>query len=254
VQNLVRHHNIDVVLLVEYAFGVSQLPWLLLNDGLIKRSSLPNFGVFVRATHKLRLLPYKFGRRANLWNWVPPSGVEGTMVLIHGFDRRNYDDSTRRSLFRRVREAVQRREEARHHKHTILAGNFNAQPFDSAMSAADGLHAIGVRSVKANASRAVKGAASAMDFFYNPMWRAYGQQPQSEAGTATHYWWGEWVHDLGWHMLDQVVFRPGESPRFPEGQLRIITEVGGIPLVTPAGLPDSQRASDHLPVVFHWDL
>src|SRR5260370_720415 len=120
--------------------------------------------------------------------WVPPSGVEGTMVLIHGFDRRNYDDSTRRSLFRRVREAVQRREETRDHKRTILAGDFNAQPFDSAMSAADGLHAIGVRSVKANANRAIRGAASAMDFFYNPMWRAYGQQPQSEAGTATHYW------------------------------------------------------------------
>jgi endonuclease/exonuclease/phosphatase family metal-dependent hydrolase len=189
-----------------------------------------------------------------MWKWVPPSGLEGTVVLIHGFDRRNYDDSTRRTLFRRVRETVQRREGARHHQRTILAGDFNAQPFDSAMAAADGLHAIGVRSVRTSASRAVRGAASAIDFFYNPMWRAYGQQPQSEAGAATHYWLGQWVHELGWHMLDQVVFRPGESPRFPEDQIRIITQVGSVPLVTLDGLPDSQTASDHLPVVFHWNL
>ena len=62
VQNLVRQHNIDVVLLVEYAFGISQLPGLLLNDGLVKRSSLPKFGVFVRNTHRLRLLPYKLSK------------------------------------------------------------------------------------------------------------------------------------------------------------------------------------------------
>src|SRR5579862_5839602 len=95
VLNLVRQHAIDFVLLVEYAFGISQLPALLRDEGLVKRASLPRFGVFVRDSHLLRLLPRKFGKRANMWQWVPPSGVEGTVVLLHGFDRRNYDDSTR---------------------------------------------------------------------------------------------------------------------------------------------------------------
>ncbi len=40
VQNLVQQHQIDVVLLVEYAFGVSQLPWLLLADGDCVAASL----------------------------------------------------------------------------------------------------------------------------------------------------------------------------------------------------------------------
>lgn len=254
VQNLVRQHNIDVVLLVEYAFGVSQLPLLLLNDGLIRRSSSPKFGVFVRNTHGFRLLRYRLGKRANMWRWVPPSGRAGTLVLLHGFDRRNYDDSTRRVFFRRVTDAVQRREESVHHQRTVIAGDFNAQPFDSAMASADGLHAMGVRTVKMNVSRKVSGSPSAMDFFYNPMWRAYGQLPQSEAGSATHYWLGRWAHELGWHMLDQVVLRPGEASRFPEDQIRILTQVGAVPLVTPEGLPDAQTASDHLPVVFHWNL
>jgi len=254
VQNLVRQHNIDVVLLVEYAFVVSQLPVLLLSDGLVRRSSSPKFGVFVRNTHRFQPLRYGLGKRANLWRWVPPSGRAGTVLLLHGFDRRNYDDSTRRAFFRRVTEAVQRREGRAKHQRTIIAGDFNADPFDSAMAAVDGLHAIGVRAIKKQMTRAVRGAAAAMDFFYNPMWRTYGQQPQSEAGAATHYWLGQWAHELGWHMLDQVVLRPGEAPRFPEDQIRIITRVGAIPLVTPEGLPDSQTASDHLPVVFHWNL
>jgi hypothetical protein len=86
------------------------------------------------------------------------------------------------------------------------------------------------------------------------MWRAYGQQPHSEAGAATHYWLGRWAHELAWHMLDQVVLRPGESVRFPEDQLQIITQVGAVPLVTAEGVPNGQTASDHLPVVFHWNL
>jgi hypothetical protein len=118
---------------------------------------------------------------------------------------------------------------------------------------ADGLHALGVRAVRAQSSRAVRGAGVA-DFYYNPMWRVYGQRPQAEAGTATHYWLGAGVRELGWHMLDQVVLRPEESARFPEDQLRIVTQVGGISLLDPDGLPDRQTASDHLPLVFRWDL
>ena len=55
-------------------------------------------------------------------------------------------------------------------------------------------------------------------------------------------------------MLDQVVLRPEEIGRFPEDQLRIITRVGAISLLDPEGLPDSRTASDHLPIVFHWNL
>jgi hypothetical protein len=118
----------------------------------------------------------------------------------------------------------------------------------------DGLHAIGVQSVRASTSRTVSGAGGATDFFYNPMWRTYGHQQHQEAGAATHYWIRAWAHELGWFMLDQVVLRPEESGRFPESQLRIITQVGAISLLDAEGLPDAQTASDHLPIVFHWNL
>jgi hypothetical protein len=254
VQNLVRQLQIDIVLLVEYAFRLSQLPGLLMNDGLLKRRSPKRFGVFSRVNQGLRLTRYRFADRAGLWKWTPPSGQEGLVVLLHGFDRRNYDDSTRRVFFRRVADTVRRCEASRGHRRTIIAGDFNAQPFESAMTDSDGLHAIGVQAVGPATSRKVRGKTGASDFFYNPMWRVYGHQQHPEAGAATHYWIGTKGHELGWHMLDQVVLRPEESARFPEDQLRIVTQVGSIPLLDPDGLPDRRTASDHLPVVFHWDL
>ena len=254
VQNLVREHRIDVVLLVEYAFGTSRLPDLLEKDGLYKCSSPDRFGVFARESHELARLQYRLGKRAGLWRWVPPSGNEGLVVLLHGFDRRNAADSTRRVFFRRVADAVRRCEASRGHRRSILAGDFNAYPFESAMTDSDGLHALGVLTADGRTARKVWGVERSADFFYNPMWRAYGHQQHPDAGAATYHWMGANARELGWHMLDQVVLRPEESVRFPEEQLRIVTRVGGVSLLDSAGLPDRQTASDHLPVVFHWDL
>jgi hypothetical protein len=254
VYGLVRQFNVDVVLLVEYPIATSQLPTLLLPEKLVKRKSADRFGVFVRDTHKFRKLRFRLGTRANLWEWEPPSGQVGVIALLHGLDRLHYDDSTRRMLFRKVAAAVQRWETKCQHRHSIIAGDFNAQPFESAVSAADGLHAIGLRSVKQAPTRKVREGDGAAEFFYNPMWRVYGQQPHSEAGSATHYWTKEWGHELAWHMLDQVVLRPGESSRFPEDQLQIVNQVGGISLLDGDGIPDKKTASDHLPLVFRWDL
>ncbi len=254
VHAMVRHYGIDVVLLVEYVLGASQLPGLLLADGLVRRTSAARFGVFVRSTHRLRRLPYRIGNRANIWKWQPPNGQEGLIALVHGYDRRNFDDGTRRVFFRRVVQAVERGELKAKHQRTIVAGDFNANPFESAVADSDGLHAIGVRAFQTLTSRKVRSGSAPTDFFYNPMWRAYGQQPRLDAGMATHYWVKEWVHELAWHMLDQVVLRPGETARFPEDQLRVITEIGAISLLDGNGLPDSTTASDHLPIVFHWNL
>lgn len=254
VQNLVRQYNIDIVLLVEFAFGTSRLSGILPADGLFKRGSPKRFGVFSRIAHPVKPLRYPLGSRVKFWRWLPPSGGRGLIVLLHGLDRRNYDDSTRRVFFRRVADAVRRDEKLKGHAHTIVVGDFNAHPFESSIVASDGLHAIGVLSVKKGDARKVREAGAATDFFYNPMWRVYGHREHHDAGAATHHWVGSWAHELGWQMLDQVVLRPGEAARFPEERLQIVSKIGGISLLDTQGLPDRQTASDHLPVIFHWDL
>jgi hypothetical protein len=86
------------------------------------------------------------------------------------------------------------------------------------------------------------------------MWRMYGHEQHPEAGAATHYWTRSWAHELGWFMVDQVVLRPEEATNFPEDQLRIVSQVGAISLLDGDGLPDKRTASDHLPIIFHWNL
>jgi hypothetical protein len=258
VEALVRQHNIDVVLLVEYAFGTSQLSTKLLRLGLIKRTESKRFGVFVRATHRIQRLNYKLVNRVAMWRWTPPSGQDGLITLVHGFDRRNYDDSTRRVLLGQVAAAVRRREVGRHRR-SIILGDFNAQPFESAIMASDGLHALGIRAMNNQVSRRVAALKDSADFFYNPMWRLYGHLAPKEAGMGTHYWEKGFAHEYCWHMIDQVVIRPEEVARFPEDRLSIITAVGSNPanaisLLDAGGQPDSVSASDHLPVLFHWNL
>jgi hypothetical protein len=255
VQSIVREHKIDIVLLVEYSPTKtgSDLSNLLRLDGLVKRSTSERFGVFGRLNDGMILSPVTIGTRLELWDWTPDSGVGGRFALVHGLDRMNNDDGTRRVFFRRVADSV-KAAEAGSHRRSIVVGDFNAQPFESAIVSSDGLHAIGIRQESNQTSRAIRLTDEREEFFYNPMWRLYGHVPSEEAGMATHYWQNRLAGELFWHMLDQVVLRPEECTSFPEDRIKILTKVGAIHLLAPDGIPDKTVGSDHLPLVFHWNL
>ena len=135
-----------------------------------------------------------------------------------------------------------------------MVGDFNANPFESAVLSSDGLHAIGVRQVNNLTNRRVRWGDAGEDFFYNPMWRVYGHVPSLEAGMATHYWQNSLAAELFWHMLDQVVIRPEECVRFAEDELQILTRIGTVRLLAPDGTLDKAVGSDHLPIIFAWNL
>lgn len=86
------------------------------------------------------------------------------------------------------------------------------------------------------------------------MWRKYGHVVSNDAGMATYHWQNCQAGEFFWHMLDQVAIRPEEAQCFPEDRLKIITSVGGVSLLTPGGIPDIAVGSDHLPIVFHWNV
>jgi hypothetical protein len=140
------------------------------------------------------------------------------------------------------------------HRRSIVVGDFNAHPFESAVLSSDGLHAIGIRQVSSLTSRPIRLGEAREDFFYNPMWRLYGHIPSSDAGMATYYWQNRLAGELFWHMLDQVVIRPEECARFPEENLKILSNIGTVRLLAPDGGLDQGVGSDHLPLVFNWNL
>ncbi len=55
-------------------------------------------------------------------------------------------------------------------------------------------------------------------------------------------------------MFDQVLMRPDLIDRFDTDTLKIIDRVGNISLLSGQGTPNKQIGSDHLPLLFKFDL
>lgn len=131
------------------------------------------------------------------------------------------------------------------HQRTVLVGDFNMNPFEPGIVAANGLNAVMSRSVAAADSREVQGKD--FTFFYNPMWGHFADALEGPSGTF-YYRNAEPVAYF-WHMFDQVLIRPALLSIFKNDDLKILS--GGMSsFLTATGLPDDSVASDHLPVLF----
>lgn len=253
IEDLVVEHRVDVVMLVESrnVNARSLLRRLGRTAQFEHLPSDPRFGVYVRFSRSFMqpiVLPRKETRLA-FWRLALPRHLEILFGIVHGLDKRNHDAKTQRLFMRRVVEYVDWIESTNAHKRTILLGDFNANPFEEPIASADGLHAIPMKQVNGQTYREVE--KSRYEFFYNPMWSCYSAR---ESPPATYYFYKYAAHELFWHMLDGVVVRPEMLDSFPQQQLRILNQAGSRSLLTTAGLPDIDWASDHLPVLFRLDL
>jgi len=130
------------------------------------------------------------------------------------------------------------------HQRTMVLGDLNMNPFEAGMvGARGGLHAVMSRSVAARETRVVQNEQCR--FFYNPMWNHMGDR--GDAGGTYYYESSEAVCYF-WNMFDQVLLRPELLKGFAPEQVRIVTEIGGVPLLE-GGRPNRKVASDHLPVL-----
>jgi mRNA deadenylase 3'-5' endonuclease subunit Ccr4 len=89
-------------------------------------------------------------------------------------------------------------------------------------------------------------------FFYNPMWRLFGDNTPGVPGTY-YYGSGNQVNYF-WNIFDQILLRPKLLPYFDEKSLQILSDVGDKSLLNKRGLPNTSFASDHLPVLFQLSI
>ncbi len=161
--------------------------------------------------------------------------------LVHGVDIRNYDASTRQAFAQALAGDIRFVQEQQGHKRVILLGDFNMNPFDPGMNLAMGLNAMMTRACVAAEHRTFQGEQ--YDFYYNPMWSLFGDDSKGPAGT---------IYDTssqgsyGWSMLDQVVLNYSVVDELQE--VEILTHAGSHCLTDAKGRPDSNNASDHLPI------
>jgi hypothetical protein len=119
-------------------------------------------------------------------------------------------------------------------------------PFENGIVSATGLHGVMSRQIAERQTRIVQ--KRAYQFFYNPMWSLLGDSTPGPPGT---YHYSQAEHKVYfWNMFDQVLIRPQLLNRFKNSDLTIVYSCGDCSFLSKNGVPDSNIASDHLPVVF----
>ncbi len=108
------------------------------------------------------------------------------------------------------------------HSRTLLIGDFNMNPFEVGMVAANGLHAIMDREIAKKESRMIQG--NKYEYFYNPLWNYFGDM--TPGPVATYYKDKSTEVNYYWHIFDQVLVRPMLINELSYDTLKIITNVG----------------------------
>lgn len=145
-----------------------------------------------------------------------------------------------------VREVVEQLEESVGHARTLIIGDFNMNPFDAGMFAANAFHSQSCLRTASGKPRVINKRSHS--FFYNPTWNLLGDR---HGPPGTYFYSGSSYTSLHWNTLDQVILRPALADRFDKSSLKIVTSAGRHNLLSEKGRPS---ASDHLPIEFSIDL
>lgn len=127
---------------------------------------------------------------------------------------------------------------------TILIGDFNMNPFENGIVAANGLNAIpDLNYAVSNPIRRIDGTE--YRYFYNPMWNYFGD---NNLPYGTHYFRPSGHVSHEWHIYDQILIRPTLKQHFKKSDIKIITKIGTEDLTKTYNRPDKIKYSDHLPI------
>lgn len=241
-----RDHRVEILILAELSPPSS--------DVLRSLNAAGEFGFAeavwapspVKFFHRLpsgSLAPVFDDARVSIRRVTPPLGLEILIVACHLPSKLHRDYNDQYYTARKLRDDIAKAELLVGHKNSLVIGDLNMNPFEVAMNAADGLHAVMDKRVAMKAPRTINGVQ--WDYFYNPMWSRMGDESIGPAGT--YYRGAAHVADFYWHTFDQVLLRPALLPFYKKEHLRILTEIDGKQLVSERGLVGG--FPDHLPIL-----
>lgn len=177
----------------------------------------------------------------------PPVGSDIILVALHLPSKLHMSDLDQAFYSTRLKEPIESAETLIGHAKTLIIGDFNMNPFEVGIVAADGLHAVMDKQVALKQSRTVMGRESR--FFYNPMWGRMGDTSIGPSGT---YYYNHGNLCYFWNTFDQVLLRPDLLTFFKDDNLQVITNVGTKNLI--AGDAIDHSVSDHLPIMITLEL
>ncbi len=171
------------------------------------------------------------------------------LVVVHLQSKINWseDDQTHGAF--ELSKTILEQENFFSHRRTLLVGDLNMNPFEKGIVGSSGLHAVMTKGIAKNESRMID--ARQHFFFYNPMWRFFGERSDGPPGTHYYSASGRPV-SFFWNIYDQVMVRPALMNALDE--VRILDRIGNVALLDEDGFPDDKVGSDHLPLLFTLNL
>jgi hypothetical protein len=249
---LVAEHEVDVLILAESERIPEGRLLLALNENenlfTIHQSECDKVRVLARFASALTR-PVFESARYSIREFNLPGFMPFLMTAVHLPSKMHRSEQDQIYLATSLSSSIRKVESELGHRRTIIVGDLNMNPFETGMVAAGGLHGVSAPGIAERRERRVDGIDH--PFFYNPMWSRFAR-PNEAPGTYYSSSGADVVYF--WHLFDQVLIRPELLPCFPLNDLQIIDRFGETGLLTRAGLPDSKRFSDHLPLLFRLDL
>ncbi len=252
--SLTKWHSVDVLMLAECSLNPGTV-LLALNgersDFFYVRTECPKVRIYTRFSDEY-LIKHRDGGDYSIRKLRLIDRPEVLLCVVH-FPSKLWQDRNDQSAYAmKFSEQLANAEEEANHTRTILVGDLNMNPFEDGMVTTTGLHAVPTRQIALREKRRVNFESNL--YFYNPMWRHFGEQDQGHAGT--YYYGSPKARADFWNIYDQVLLRPSLLAYFDPKDLLILHRDEGmnISFLTPHGVPDARAVSDHLPILFRLQI
>ena len=251
--NLVHESEVDIIILAESEINDAEL--LAKMNVKQKRPYHVTPGISLRLRMYSRYVkefirPIRDSGSISIREFALPLRKEVLLVAVHLRSKLHADPDDQFSECIGIAREIEKAEESVGHSRTIVVGDFNMNPFESGLIGTRGFHAVLDKRIAERKSRIVQGER--FKFFYNPMWNLFGKESPGPIGT---YYYDDASHtNRYWNMFDQVLVRPSLMDSFWSEELKVLTDVGKISLMTGLGRPNRKVGSDHFPILFKVDI
>ncbi len=176
-----------------------------------------------------------------------PGIIRFNLFSVHFHSKLNWSDSSLALECTNLIRDIQIVESKTICDETVLIGDFNMNPFEDGLVAANGIHAIQDLAYAHHTTKGREIDGSNYKYFYNPMWNFFGDFKKP---MGTHYHRTSHTVSQEWNIYDQVIFRPSMKVHLDKDYVEIIQRIKTYDLVGYFGRPDDGKYSDHLPLDF----
>ena len=247
--NLARMHDVSLMALAECHYPEELLQALNADrDDDVQYYAFPGnncrITIFTTMT-SLYFRNLEMATRYRIDSWKTESQQEIIFVTAHARSSLRTGKSDQADELEQLARRIELVENERGHTRTVLMGDLNAQPFDSRVTMAKGLHAVMSREVAKRLSRSVAGKE--YRYFYNPGWKFFANRHPQPQGT--YYYARAEQNVYFWYIHDQILIRPALLNCLNDDDVNILVSDGVTDLGGHDGRPDGKRVSDHFPLV-----